>query len=197
MTGRRKVKSKNPLATDSHERLKNFLSPDEVHQLLEATKAGRHGRRDHLICLLMYRHGLRISEVLKLRLTDFDLGRGRLWVNRLKGGLSTEHPIAGDELRAIKSYLRDRSSHLPWLFVSERNTPLTRQSGNYLLREAGTRAGFKNLHPHMLRHSCGFYLANAGYDLRLIQDYLGHRDPKHTALYTRVAAARFEGLWGR
>ena len=49
--------------------------------------------------------------------------------------------------------------------------------------------------PHMLRHSCGFALANRGYDLRLIQDYLGHRDPKHTARYTRVASSRFEGPW--
>ena len=49
--------------------------------------------------------------------------------------------------------------------------------------------------PHMLRHSCGFYLANKGYDLRLIQDYLGRREPKHTAHYTRTAAYRFEGLW--
>jgi len=195
VTNRRKVKSEAFAATDGHERGKDFLSPDEVDRLLEAAKKGRYGRRDNLICLLMYRHGLRITEALRLRLADFDLQRSRLWVTRLKGGLSTEHPIAGDELRAIKTYLRDRSSRLPWLFLSERQTPLTRQSGNYLLRSAGARCGFPRLHPHMLRHSCGFYLANAGYDLRLIQDYLGHRDPKHTARYTRVAATRFEGLW--
>jgi site-specific recombinase XerD len=66
---------------------------------------------------------------------------------------------------------------------------------NYLLAEAAVRAGLPPVHPHMLRHSCGFSLANRGYDLRLIQDYLGHRDPKHTVHYTRVAARRFEGLW--
>ena len=84
---------------------------------------------------------------------------------------------------------------LPWLFISERRQPLTRQSVNYLIAEAAVRAGLPPVHPHMLRHSCGFALANRGYDLRLIQDYLGHRDPKHTVHYTRVAAGRFEGLW--
>ena len=82
-----------------------------------------------------------------------------------------------------------------WLFVSERGQPLTRQSVNYLLAAAAARARLPPVRPHMLRHSCGYYLANRGYDLRLIQDYLGHRDPKHTVHYTRVAAHRFDGLW--
>jgi type 1 fimbriae regulatory protein FimB/type 1 fimbriae regulatory protein FimE len=72
---------------------------------------------------------------------------------------------------------------------------LTRQAVNYLIRRAGERAGLAKLHPHMLRHSCGFALANAGKDMRTIQDYLGHRDPRHTAHYTRTASHRFEGLW--
>ena len=195
MAVRQKVKSDAAAATDRHEREKDFLTPDEMARLLEAAKADRHGRRDHLIYLMMYRHGLRVSEALRLRLVDVDLDRSRLWVTRLKGGLSVEHPIAGDELRAIKGYLKGRQDALPWLFVSERATPLTRQAVNYLLATAGARTGLAGLHPQMLRHSCGFYLANKGYDLRLIQDYLGHRDPKHTAHYTRVAAVRFEGLW--
>jgi type 1 fimbriae regulatory protein FimB len=114
---------------------------------------------------------------------------------RLKNGLSVEQPIAGAELRAIKRYLAKRSDGLPWLFISERGQPLTRQSVNYLVGAAAERAGLGPVHPHMLRHACGFYLANQGCDLRLIQDYLGHRDPKHTVHYTRVAGSRFEGLW--
>jgi type 1 fimbriae regulatory protein FimB len=97
--------------------------------------------------------------------------------------------------RAIKRYLASRTDALPWLFISERGQPLTRQSVNYLLAESAAAAGLPPVHPHMLRHSCGFSLANCGYDLRLIQDYLEHRDPKHTVHYTRVAAGRFEGLW--
>ena len=118
-----------------------------------------------------------------------------MWVRRLKNGLSVEHPVAGDELRAIKRHLAIRSDALPWLFVSERGQPLTRQSVNYLLAAAAQRAGLPPVHPHMLRHSCGYALANKGYDLRLIQDYLGHRDPRHTVHYTRTAGVRFEGLW--
>jgi type 1 fimbriae regulatory protein FimB len=81
------------------------------------------------------------------------------------------------------------------LFVSEHGQPLTGQSVNYLVAGAAARAGLPPVWPHMLRHSCGFYLANNGHDLRLIQDCLGHRDPKHTAHYTRAAAGRFEELW--
>ncbi|MCB1793668.1 MAG: tyrosine-type recombinase/integrase [Candidatus Competibacteraceae bacterium] len=142
------------------------------------------------------RHGLRVSEAIGLRRADVDLKTARIWIQRLKNGLSVEHPIAGDELRAIKRYLSTRSDSLPWLFLSERNQPMTRQSVNYLMNTAAQRAKLGAVHPHMLRHTCGFYLANQGYDLRLIQDYLGHRDPKHTVHYTRVAGVRFEGIWG-
>jgi site-specific recombinase XerD len=103
--------------------------------------------------------------------------------------------MAGDELRAIRRDLALRFDELPWLFASEREAQLTRQAVNYVLAQAAARAGLPPVHPHMLRHSCGFALANRGYDLRLIQDYLGHRDPKHTVRYTRTAGKRFEGLW--
>jgi site-specific recombinase XerD len=70
---------------------------------------------------------------------------------------------------------------------------MTRQAVNYLLRAAAKVAGLKNVHPHTLRHSCGYYLADRGTDLRTMQDYLGHRDPRHTVHYTRVSGRRFEG----
>ena len=182
-------------AVDEPARRRDYLTAAQVAALLDAAKAGRHGARDHLLMLMMFRHGLRVSEAVDLRRDEIDLDRSRMWVRRLKGGLSVEHPVAGDELRAIRRHLSARSDALPWLFTSERGGPLTRQSVNYLIAAAARRAGLPPIHPHMLRHSCGYVLANRGYDLRLIQDYLGHRDPRHTVHYTRTAGIRFEGLW--
>ena len=195
VTDRRNVKSGFQAAADAHDRAKDFLTPGEIEALLDAARIGRHGVWDHLLVLVMYRHGLRVSEAAGLRRDEVDLDQARLWVRRLKDGLSVEQPIAGAELRAIKRYLATQSDGLPWLFISERSQPLTRQSVNYLVGAAAERAGLGAVHLHMRRHACGFYLANQGYDLRLIQDYLGHRDPKHTVHYTRVAGSRFEGLW--
>lgn len=189
------VKSDGGEPVDAHLHRRDYLTPNEVKRLLAAAKSGRHGVRDHVMLLLMYRHGLRVSELVALQRADLDVASGRLWVQRLKHGLSTSQPLAGDELRTLRRYLAGRRDALPWLFLSERGEPLTRQAVNYLLRCIAARAELGAVHPHMLRHSCGHALAHAGRDLRLIQDYLGHRDPRHTARYTRTAAVRFQNIW--
>ncbi len=137
-------------------RVKDFLTDAEIEQFLTAARKGTHGPRDFLLALLAYRHGFRVSELIDVRLEELDLKTARLFVRRLKSSLSTEHPLEGDELRAIRAWLRIREeskfAHLPHLFVSERG-PMTRQAVNYLFKQIGKRArlAFK-VRPHMLRH---------------------------------------------
>ena len=190
-------KETNKQTIDSHN--KNFLTENEMKKFLTAARKRRHSVRDYCLMLVAYRHGLRVSELIDIRLKDLDLETGRLFVRRVKGSLSTHQPIEGDELRSIRAWLRERE-HYPnansnYLFLSERG-PFTRQAVNYLTEQIGKQAklSFK-VTPHMLRHSTGFYLANKGYDTRLIQDYLGHKNITHTVRYTRTAASRFENLW--
>jgi site-specific recombinase XerD len=184
-------------AIDAH--AKNFLTESEMKKFLGAARKGRHSIRDFCLMLVAYRHGLRVSELIDIRLKDLDLETSRLFVRRVKGSLSTHQPIEGDELRAVRAWLRERedypNSNSNYLFLSERG-PLTRQAVNYLVSQTGKRAKLSfHVNPHMLRHSTGYFLANKGYDTRLIQDYLGHKNITHTVRYTRTAANRFDGLW--
>ncbi len=188
---------KSAVSVDAKPR--DYLTAHEIELLTKAAKQGRHGARDYAMVLLAYRHGLRVSELVGMCLEQLDWSTAHLWVARHKGSLSTQHPLAGDELRALRAWLRVRdkhpSRHLPYVFLSERG-PCTRQMFNYLVAAIGQRAGLRlHVHPHMLRHSCGYALANKGLDTRLIQDYLGHKNVQHTVRYTRTAAVRFEGLW--
>ena len=177
-------------------RNREYLSEKEVNAVVAAaSQVGRHGQRDAALILVAYRHGLRVSELVALRWDQVDLAQGLVHIVRSKNGVPSVHPLRGPELRALRRLQRDYPE-TPYVFVSERKAPLTADAVRKIVARAGRQAGIEfPIHPHMLRHSCGFYLANRGYDLRLIQDYLGHRDPKHTAHYTRVAGSRFEGLW--
>lgn len=194
-TGAKKV-NRELVTVDGHERRKrDFLTKSEMERLLAAARQGRFGVRDHALLLISFRHGLRVTEAIELQRQDLDLDGGRLWVSRLKGGLSTSQPLQGDEIRALRAYLRSRSDNLPFLFLSSQGSSMTRQNAHYLVKQAGERAGLGAVHPHMLRHSCGHVLADNGTDTRLLQDWLGHRDIRHTAHYSRTASKRFEGLW--
>lgn len=192
----RNVKRDQTTTVDEHERAhRDFLTESETIRLLASARAGRFGVRDYSMLLLAYRHGWRVTELTSIRIADIDLDAGRIWVNRIKEGLSRTQPLQGDELRGLRAYLRTRMDHLPWLFVSSQGGQMTRQNVNYLIKEACARASLGHVHPHMLRHTCGHVLADKGTDTRLLQDWLGHRDIRHTAWYTRTSSKRFESVW--
>ncbi len=176
-----------------------WVTEKEVEALRVGARQTRYPVRNELIILLLYRHGLRESELCGMRLDQMSLDESKIFIKRLKGGVDCTHPVPADELRFIKRYLRTRagrmSLQLPWLFVSERGTPLHRQSVIKLVEGCYKRAGLRKITPHMLRHGCGYYLANKGCDLRVIQDYLGHKNINNTVIYTKLSGRAFVGLW--
>jgi type 1 fimbriae regulatory protein FimB len=151
---------------------------------MDAAKGSRHAARDRCLLLLMFRHGLRVSEACGLVLSQVDIESRVRHVARLKKGLSTTHPLRGDELRIIKAWLAVRARMKPEtdaFFISEHRHPLSRKTAWLAIREHGRRAALPvEAHPHMLCHACGFALADQGADTRLIQDDLGHRNIQHT-----------------
>jgi type 1 fimbriae regulatory protein FimE len=177
-------------------RSREHLTPDEVARLMVAAgRLGRHGHRDATLILLGYRHGLRVSELVALRWDQVDLKQGLLHVSRLKNGVASTHPLRGPELRALRRLQRDYAVS-PYVFTTERHGPLTASLVRKIVARSGEKAqlGFP-VHPHMLRHACGFKLANDGQDTRAIQHYLGHRNIQHTVRYTNLAPDRFRTFW--
>ena len=177
-------------------RSREYLTSEEVDQLITAAKSlGRHGHRDMTMILLMFRHGLRVSELVTLRWDMIDMKQGILHVSRLKNGVSSTHPLHGPELRALRKLKRDYPD-TPYVFVSERKGPLTASNVRKIVSRAGYKANLgMPIHPHMLRHSTGFKLANDGHDTRAIQLYLGHKNIQHTVRYTELAVGRFKNFW--
>lgn len=168
---------------------REHLTEREVESLIKAAKGNRHGHRDDTMILIGFRHGLRVSELCSLQWSSIEFETGTIYVRRAKGGQEATHPLLGDELRALAS---------PFVFASERGGPFTPSGFGKLLARAGEEVeiGFK-VHPHMLRHACGYALANKGLDTRTLQAYLGHRSINSTTRYAALAPGRFKNIWGK
>lgn len=177
-------------------RSREYLTEQEVEQLIDAAgRVGRHSHRDATLIMLSFRHGLRVTELISLRWDQIDLKQGLMHVNRLKQGNPSVHPLRGPELRALRRLQRDYPM-MPYVFISERKAPLTDDAVRKIVGRAGREAKLPfNVHPHMLRHACGYKLAQAGQDTRAIQHYLGHKNIQHTVRYTQLSADRFKGFW--
>jgi integrase len=177
-------------------RTREYLTEAEVERLMAAAKRNRWGQRDTTMLLVAFRHGLRASELVDLRWSQVDAATATLHVRRAKQGTPSAHPILGDELRALRRLQREQEPKSPFVFTSERGAPFSTAGFARMVERGGKEAklAFK-AHPHMLRHACGYALANKGHDTRALQAYLGHRNIQHTVRYTELSPTRFKDFW--
>jgi integrase len=168
-------------------RTREYLTEREGERLMKAAGDNRHGHRDATMILLAFRHGLRASELCLLRWEQVDLAHGRLHVSSVKNGMPSVHPLTGTELRALRRLQREQEPGR-YLFMSERGPPMSAVGFRRMMGRLGKAAKMPfPVHPHMLRHACGFKLANDGQDTRALQHHLGHKHPAHGPIYRALA----------
>ena len=161
-----------------------------------ARRDNRHGHRDATAILMGWRHGLRASELVNLEWDQIDLDRKTIEMRRVKNGDPSTHYLSNSELRALRRLRREHPGQ-PHVFVSERGGPCTTSWFRKMMARLGKSAGIPfAVHPHQLRHLCGYFYANKGKDTRSLQHFLGHRNIQSSVRYTRMAPDRFRG-WER
>jgi integrase len=177
-------------------RSREHLTQAEVERLIVAAGRNHYAHRDQTVILIAYRHGLRAAELVSLQWHAIDFNRAEMHVARVKGSASSTHPLTGRELRMLRRLQREQEPKSSFVFTSERGSPFAAGGYRKMVARLGEAAGFDfPVHPHMLRHACGYALANRGTDTRTIQSYLGHRNIQHTVRYTELAPSRFRDLW--
>jgi integrase len=170
---------------------REYLTEDEVERLIRAAE----NQRDRTMILMGYRHGLRVSELIGLQWSQIDLDAGRIRVRRAKGSDDSVQPLGGREVRGLRKLRRTQPVGSRFVFLTRLGGPMTRNAFYKILEKAGRAAGLEGVHPHLLRHGCGFKLVNDGMDTLSLAAYLGHRQLANTRRYTKMSAARFENLW--
>lgn len=186
----------------TNRRKREYLTQNEIDKLFAASKtASRNPERDYCVLLLAFRHGLRVSELCSLKLSDIDLESKIFHVRRLKGCDHGVHDFYNGETQAIRAWLAERqkmnpSAECDTLLISERRKAMSRVTIFHLVREIAAAAGLEHLevHPHMLRHSTGYALIQKA-DVRVVQDFLGHRSISSTVRYTKLNRSRFAKLF--
>jgi site-specific recombinase XerD len=195
---KRPVASKGRKPNEAY-RVHEHLTEHQMAKLLAALKRNRHGHRDWLIGLLIYRHGLRVSEACDLRWDDLDLTKRTVIVRRLKGSVDSSHCLERDEVAGLKLLRRQQEAEgikSAYVFVNERAEPFGRMGIARMIERAGEAAKLPfPVHVHMLRHSTGYALANRGMDTRRLQHFLGHASITNTVRYTAMSPEPFKDIW--
>lgn len=173
---------------------RDYLTEEEVNQLIDAARNdGRQGKRNALMLLMTYRHGLRSTELVGLTWDQIDFRSGHILVWRAKNGEPSKQPLNGDELRQLRALSRERKSS--FVFTSEQGDAMTTANVRMLFKRLRELVSFDvQPHAHALRHACGHHLADQGIDTRRIQDYLGHKNIQNTERYTKLSATKFKGF---
>ena len=173
-------------------RPRRHILPAEFDRML-AQCGGRRDTRDRALLLVAYRHGLRRNELCALQWAQIDATSRTLAVKRSKDGIAATHPIQQDTWRALQRLPR----HGAYVFTGHDGAPLSPRAVHHVLARLSRAAGLPfTVNPHMMRHGCGYALANRGVPTRTIQLYLGHRSIQSTARYTALDASAFRDLWG-
>jgi type 1 fimbriae regulatory protein FimB/type 1 fimbriae regulatory protein FimE len=180
-------------------RTREHLTEAEIDKLLAALKRNRHGHRDWLLGLIIYRHGLRVSEACDLRWDDIDLPKRTVIVRRLKGSTDSVHYLERDEVNGLKLLQRQQQADgvkAAYVFINGRGQPFARMGIGRMIERAGEAAGLPfPVHVHMLRHSTGYALAGRGMDTRRLQHFLGHASITNTVRYTAMSPEPFKDIW--
>ena len=197
----RRITADPTLKLDAPKRVPRFpktLSEADVEALLGAPDVATPlGLRDRAMLETLYATGLRVSELVALRLFQVNLDAG---VVRVMGKGSKERlvPLGEEAVEWISRYLRQRKTGPDAVFLTDRGAGMTRQAFWHLIRRYGARAiPGKKLSPHVLRHAFATHLINHGADLRVVQLLLGHADISTTQIYTHVARERLKALHAR
>ena len=203
-TGRRKARPTllngtvpPPRRRNRDVRPREYLTPKEVERLIAAAKkrGRRYGLRDATMILVAFRHGLRVSELCALTWDQIDFSHGLIHVRRIKNGIPSVQQLGGEEMRALRALKREDGAGR-YVFMTERGAPMTPAGFRKMLSRLAVSAKFQfSVHPHMLRHACGYKLANDGRDTRALQHYLGHKNIMHTVRYTELSPERFKNFW--
>ena len=191
-------RSKGRQSNDAY-RVREHLTEAEMDKLLATLKRNRHGHRDWLVGLIVYRHGLRVSEACDLRWDDIDLPKRTIIVRRLKGSTDSVHYLERDEVNGLKVLQRQQQANgikAAYVFINERSQPFGRMGIARMMERAGEAAGLPfPVHVHMLRHSTGYALAARGMDTRRLQHFLGHASITNTVRYTAMSPEPFKDVW--
>lgn len=181
------------------ETLPKALSVEEVMELLKSSTNGRFMLRDSAMLELIYSSGLRVTELVSLKVSEVNFEAGFLRVVG-KGGKERVVPVNARALRKVREYIEElrpkllKDRHSDYLFITSRGKPMTRQRFWQALKSYGALAGVE-LSPHTLRHSFATHMLEGGADLRSLQKMLGHSDISTTQIYTKVSMDRTKKVY--